>query len=58
MVLSVCETVASALIVGHAAPRGNRPNGEGRREEDAGICKCENGQVNRMWAQGVIRASS
>jgi len=47
MVLSVCESVASALSVGHVAPRGNWPDGKGRGEEDAGICKCENGEVNR-----------
>jgi len=48
LVLSVCESVASALSVGHVAPRGNWPDAKGRGEEDAGICERENGQVNRM----------
>jgi len=48
MVLSVCERVASALSVGHVEPRGNWPDRKGPGEEDAGICNCENGEVNRM----------
>ena len=39
MVLPVCESVVSALSGGQVAPRGNWPDGEGRGEEDAGICK-------------------
>jgi len=56
MVFSVCERVASALSVGHMAPRGTKPDGDGRGEKDAGICKREDGRSTRTCAHGVIRA--
>jgi len=56
MVFSVCERVATALSVGHMDPRGTKPDGDGRGEEDAGICKREDGRGTRRCAHGVIRA--